>query len=286
MSKKTLKELIKKNYNYNKKDTILNSCIKAKNDINTISSLYSNDNEYHDFIKYGNGKLPPSVARIDIPEVITCMTSCPNCYAKKRLFDVIKEYRLKNLINIMHAIENFDYRLKFLKNIKKIFKNHKENYGSKACCRLHASGDIFNFKYFNLILDIISENKNIMFYTYTKNMAIYKIYKELKAKNLIKNLKINCSYIHGHANYYNLKDFYELKIFIKTLKKCRELKETIFLCNYSFFKMSDKMQKLIVKIVKKYNDVLIFNDKKECHCNKNCMYCIKELTTHVAFLEH
>ena len=139
-----MKKMLQKNLNYDKACQ-KRSIKKAKNIIDSIRQGITQN-----FIKYGNGKLPPSVARLDIPEVATCMANCHGCYAKKQLFDCVKDYRLSNLYNIYTALYDKFYQFCFLKNFKKLMQNHFNLYGKKACLRLHASGDIFSEDYFKL----------------------------------------------------------------------------------------------------------------------------------------
>ena len=75
-------------------------------------------------------------------------------------------------------------------------------------CRIHASGDFdVNFsgdKYLNMWKQVISENPNTVFWTYTKVQEFENAFDELPNANIVKSL-INCNGLgglnYGHADY-------------------------------------------------------------------------------------
>lgn len=272
-------------------EKISNMCKKNVNYTNeVIISSYKDFKELlnEDILKFGNLKLAKNIARFSLPEIVTCSCNCLGCYAKKRLFNNVKKSRLKRLFLIEHALQD-TILLNFLKiklNYELKIHEFKCNlHRKKPIMRWHDSGDIYSIEYFNFILDIAFENPFIHFYTYTKNMHVWLLYKKLQKENKIpKNFNIVCSYIYNHVNFFDfIHDFKnEFNSLKNIVKKARKDKIKIFLCNYYFDKMPIGYQIKLYNFIKKNKDVIkMYKNHATCgKCSKCCDY------EHVIFIKH
>lgn len=283
---KTIKNMLLKNSNYNK-HVLLQACKKAKNDILKIKK-----GEYIELFKNSNLKLEENIKKTSIPEVMTCCVSCRYCYAKKRTFDNVKIFRLKNLIIFEYAIKNKNFKKMLLNNIKKELNIHFLKYGNRSILRLHESGDFYNFNYFKLWLEVIKNNKKIKFFTYTKNLLIYNEF--LKIKNEYKNLNIVNSYNLTHVNYYDITKDNEVEALENFLIFCKNNNKKVFLCNYGL----DKLKLYFLNRYKKkealklYKNIILFFKKyqvsfyqKHMPCGV-CTECTKQKYDYIIFLKH
>ena len=287
--KEVLKEVIsmtKKNNNYNNVVTIKHAYSKAIEFLNKLNKNIIDNN----ILKYGNLKLENNIARFTLPEVVTCMANCHGCYAKKRLFATIKEYRLKNLFIILYLLKCNKFKNKFKEVLKLELNQHHENCiknNKLAIFRWHDSGDIFNLDYYNFIKDICNDNQNINFYTYTKNYKVYLQYLKDKEENKINNLNIVSSFIYGHVNYFDFMHNFdeEFHTFKQITKKLRDNKENVFICDYNFIKFKKhniKNYNRLIRFIKNNKDI-VFMNKKHVACG-SCHACMS--FKYVCFLKH
>lgn len=294
-----LKKMLAKNPNYSAPELLKKS-----------NATWHELLEKKEILKKGNKKLLDNIARFPMPEIVTCNANCRGCYAKKRTFEKVKKCRLDRLILIMYVLDNETIKKKFLEKIKNELKIHAlicKIKKLKPIMRWHDSGDIYNLDYFNLILEIAKNNKKIKFYTYTKNMQVWKKYQELKKENKIPdNFNIVSSFIYNHVNYFdldtNLKNIFkiELQELKKILDNARQENKKIFFCNYNFenlknkiyFQKKDAKNKIIfqltnyeilVKLLDNYQDIISYY-KDNLHACGICHACCKY--ENVIFLKH
>ena len=236
--------------------------------------------------KYGNLKLEENIARLSLPEIITCSCACKGCYAMKMLFPNTKVARLINLLLVMSAIKDKDFRTVYLNQVHKELNAHVKRCikkGQKPIFRFHDSGDIFSDEYLRLIVEIVIKNPRVSFYTYTKNLDIFEEYEHL----CLPNFNIVNSFITNHVNYFDLIHNFdkEFKIFQEIVNKFRGYGMSIFFCNYNFEKFKElnaNNYNTFISYLQKNKDVVQFT-KKHLDCGV-CDACCKY--EHTVFLKH
>ena len=136
----------------------------------------------------GNYKLDKSVGIFSLPPVITCVNcaTCKNtCYARQQFNQYTSTRRAWTYNHELSKTKEF-----YFKACEQL-----QQKGSKDIIRLHSSGDFYDNEYIDKWYNIIKDNPNKMFYTYTKNYANAKRLNELPNCNVIN------SFIHGYRNY-------------------------------------------------------------------------------------
>lgn len=275
--------------------------VNKYNDQNIIKCAYDkafdvinkmfNDKFRGKFFKYGNLKLDANIARFTLPEVITCSTNCDYCYAKKMPYKATKVFRLSNLFVALYAIHDDRFKRKFLQVVHKELDKHKDKCKSLnkvPIFRFHDSGDIFSSGYFKLIVDIVMQNPDIKFYSYTKNKDAYEEYKQVKELLKFKNFNIVNSVIEDSV--YNYFDFihnfkYEFAKFKDMINILRAAKKRVFVCDYNFdhlFKENRYGFKVLLGYLLSNKDVISFMDKHMA-CGECTACCDFEYTV---FIKH
>jgi hypothetical protein len=226
-----------RNTKYTKED--LKLAVKKADVI--ISELCSASEFKDKLFKYGNLKLEDNIARLSLPEIITCTCACKGCYAMKMLYPNTRVARLINLLLIMYAIRDTDFERVYLMQAHKELTKHlnkciKKN--QKPMFRFHDSGDIFNEEYLKLIIEMAIMNPRIQFYTYTKNQHIFNLYEDVQ----LPNFNIVSSFVKGHVNYFDLIGNFdkEFKVLKDIVEKLKQSDEQMFFCNYNFEKFEEK----------------------------------------------
>lgn len=143
-------------------------------------------------LRIGNKKLGSNVAIWDLPSIITCQYACKGCYALKaeRLYKNTRIHRAFHYEIIKQALTDKNKRDFFINYLNVELRRHALLFKTPVA-RIHSSGDLFNDDYFNLWIDIINQNKDINFYTYTKiynNDFIDKINATFNNFNIVKSL--------------------------------------------------------------------------------------------------
>lgn len=236
--------------------------------------------------KYGNLKLEENIARLSLPEIITCSCACKGCYAMKMLFPNTRVARLINLLLIMNALRDDSFKRIYLGQVKRELNahiKHCDKRGQKPIFRFHDSGDIFDSKYLWLILLIAAQNPHVSFYTYTKNLDIFEEYEHMR----LPNFNIVNSFIEDHFNYFDFihnfdKEFNKFKQIVEDFRKWDE---KIFFCNYNFERFKEYNEdnyNTFVDYLQKNKDVVQFT-KKHLDCGI-CDACCKY--EHTVFLKH
>lgn len=237
-----------------------------KNDCYTIDVVKQAEiktNEFYNgtfkpkLLKRGNHKLPKNVACWDLPCRVTCKYNCPNCYAlkaEKQYKDtpIMRAYHYEIVKQALQDSHKYDF---FMDYILQEFDRHVEYCNKKGLipiCRIHASGDIFSKEYLDFLLELIDSNKEIYFYTYTKQLD-EKLIDDLNKRN---NLNIVKSIIHmGKKNCINYGSIdYITSLSNELIKQNKDS----FICGYGI----DNTQKCMV------------------NCNA-CLHC-----PHVLFKQH
>lgn len=243
------------------------------------------------FFKYGNLKLDVNIARFTLPEVITCSSNCPGCYAKKMPYKNVKIFRLSNLIITLYALSNKTFHDKLLQVIHKELERHKAHCNKLhrvPIFRFHDSGDIFSEYYLQFMIEIVVQNPDIKFYGYTKNKEAYSVYKLIKERIKFKNFNIVNSIIeNSFMNYFdfihNFKmDFARFKDMIKML---RANGKKVFVCNYNLdrlFKENRFGYKMLLGYMLSNKDVISFADSHSV-CGECIACCDFEYTV---FIKH
>jgi len=134
----------------------------------------------------GNHKLDKSVGVFSLPPIKTCVncsTCAKTCYANQ----AYKQYE--------NSRKAWDYNHELSKTDKFYNETCKQlNKGNKKIIRLHSSGDFYNDDYIQKWYNIIKDNQDIQFYTYTKN-------KNALILNDLSNCNVIYSFINGYRNY-------------------------------------------------------------------------------------
>lgn len=151
-----------KNPYYTKED--ITKAVKLAND-------FYNKKYRPQLLKTGNKKLGSNVAIFDLPSIVTCKYKCKDCYAIKaeRLYKNTRVMRAFHYEIILQALQDVNKREYLINYINIELRKHALMY-KLPVVRIHASGDLFSKEYLQLWLDIIQQNKDIQFYTYTKQI--------------------------------------------------------------------------------------------------------------------
>lgn len=156
------------NKNYNKNPYYTNEDItKAVK----LSDDFFNKKYRPQLLKTGNHKLGSNVAIFDLPSIVTCKYKCKDCYALKaeRMYKNTRVMRAFHYEIILQALNDVNKREYLINYINIELRKHSLTY-KLPVVRIHASGDLFSKEYMQLWLDIIQQNKDIQFYTYTKQL--------------------------------------------------------------------------------------------------------------------
>lgn len=141
----------------------------------------------------------------------TCNCDCVGCYAKTG------NYRFQSTINalavrtiIAREYIDFCYRAIMAQikadNIKTV--------------RIHASGDFFNFEYIAMWLMIVNQNKDTIFWTYTKNANAENAFDSFENANIVKSVIPGVGFNFGHCDYIK-NTFDDLKAAEKSVYICK-----------------------------------------------------------------
>lgn len=149
-------------------------------------------------LRIGNKKLGSNVAIWDLPSIITCKYQCKGCYAIKaeRMYKNTRVMRAFHYEIIKLALVD-DVKYKYLQSYLNVeLRRHAMLYNLPVV-RIHSSGDLYSPKYLAFWLELINQNKDIKFYTYTKqldNELIDTLNKQFDNFNIVRSLidnKIN-----------------------------------------------------------------------------------------------
>ena len=121
------------------------------------------------------------------------------CYAQKGNYT-----RFPIIQQLMEKKYNLTKQENFVELMTKEIKKKKANY-----IRIHDSGDFYSVKYLNKWIQIAKQNKNVIFYAYTKSIKFFIDYQI----NLPKNLKIIFSEGSKTDNLINTKKHRHARIF-------------------------------------------------------------------------
>lgn len=128
----------------------------------------------------GNHKLDKSVGVFSLPPVKTCV-NCSTCASTCYAMQAYKQYE--------HSRNAWDYNYElsksddFVAEVNRQLKKYKFD-----TIRLHSSGDFYNDDYIDKWQQIMLDNPNITFYSYTKNIKALRLNK-LKNCNIIDSMK-------------------------------------------------------------------------------------------------
>lgn len=170
----------------------------------------------------------------------TCICNCEGCYAQTGFYNMpsVKESLALNTSIVENDIDFF-YRA---------MSAQLEIIGNGEV-RIHASGD-FNTKnsktYAKTWKMLAMENKNILFWTYTKMKEYETLFDGIDNANIVKSVINGIGYNYGHCDY-----------IIETYRKLKAMNASVYICRCGI----DKNQ----------------------HC-ENCKHCIT--SQFVLFIEH
>jgi len=114
----------------------------------------------------GNHKLPKTTAIFNLPAVMTCPRSTPECrkycYARKaeRMYPQVLPFRLTNLALTKSSA--------FVTDVSKELKNSR----TVDTVRIHESGDFYDQKYLDKWITIAKTFPKLVFYAYTKSFHL------------------------------------------------------------------------------------------------------------------
>lgn len=131
-------------------------------------------------VTIGNRKLG-SICSINLPALITCREDAPckkTCYANKGHF---KYPCVSNLYAENLRSFNEDSKQAELDILKQL--------PSEGFCRVHASGDILNKEYLNMLISIAKKSKKVKFMCFTKKYELINEYLD-EGNKLPTNLKM------------------------------------------------------------------------------------------------
>ena len=135
----------------------------------------------------------------------TCFLNCPGCYgmAGRYLFENVKESLARKTDIVRNDLAWFVYE------INREIKKHNIKY-----LRIHVTGDFFNADYVNAWIEIVSNNPDCRFWTYTKAYGhgfddrIHEL-NSLPNCNIVESLIPGCGFNYGHCDYL-LDTYYKL----------------------------------------------------------------------------
>ena len=207
-------------------------------------------------LKSGNLKLQKNVLIWDMPEIVTCKNNkaCPGCYALKasRIYKNTRVMRACHMAIIMQAIHDAK-KLEYFKNYIQLELDKHAMLYNMPVVRLHSAGDFYTSKYLQLWLDIIENNKNIKFYSYSK---------------ILHNTTIN--YINGYYNNFNI---------VKSIIKINDN-------NYINYGNYEHLQKITSQLIDNNINyhVCDYGTDNASTCMGNCTKCLT--CPHVLFHKH
>lgn len=194
-----------------------------------IIKILNNQKLEHNLFKRGNHKLEPNVLIWDLPVGITCKGICKNCYALKaeRIYKNTRIMRLYHLFLIEYASYSNMFKKKLLTYMHNELEKHFINCKNKkmlSICRIHSAGDIYSKSYKDFLFELVKNNTNINFYTYTKVLS----YNEIRLINSkYNNFNIVSSLIAGR--FINYGDTEYIK---KIVEYCKKNNIPLFVCDY------------------------------------------------------
>lgn len=132
------------------------------------------------YLTRGNTKVKALI--FDLPTSV-CLKSCRGCYAQK------SEKRFPNVIKK----RNNNYNASLLEGFSDAIIRDLNKSKKHKIVRIHSSGDFFSQDYINKWHYIISSNKDVMFYAYTKNLDLFdfSVIKDNRNFNLINSITPN-----------------------------------------------------------------------------------------------
>ena len=190
------------NKEYNKNKYYKDDEIKRAKE---LAQQFYNKDYRPQLFRTGNLKLGSNVAIFDMPSIVTCKYQCKGCYAIKaeRLYSQTRLHRAFHYEIVKEALKDKDKQNYLMEYMNIELRRHSLLF-KNTVVRIHSSGDLFNPQYLALWLDIVNQNKDINFYTYTKqldNKMIDEINKAFDNFNIVKSL-INDKYInYGDMDY-------------------------------------------------------------------------------------
>lgn len=158
----------------------------------------------------------------DLPAI----TTCPNCEGCKRKCYALVQQKMYDATRAKRELNYYlllNYPKFMAEQIESQFQQEREKRGKRFfTVRLHASGDFFSAKYVKFWEGIAKNNKDFLFYGYSKAFAVFP---ELDALNRLENVNIVNSILPSNEiNFgsleYCLKKFDELKKMDKKVVLC------------------------------------------------------------------
>lgn len=206
------------------------------------------NHEYIPMLKSGNLKINNKIGIFDLPAIVTCKYACKSCYALKseRIYKNTRLMRIRHLLHVLYAIYNPCYKWLFINNFINNCKQYK-------IIRLHGSGDFFNEKYLQIILQIINQTPQINYYTYSKILSNHRI-----------------DFINNSYNNFNI------------IKSMIELDNKIFI-NYGEHDYINNLQDLL-KSQNKPCYICNYQNMEHGQCMQTCKACL--YCSHVLFYKH
>lgn len=208
--------------------------------------------------KRGNHKLPKNVACWDLPCRVTCKYNCPNCYALKaeQIYKnntpLCRAYHYEIVKQAIADIKKREYLLQYMCSELDRHIKYCNKKGLLPIVRIHASGDIFSLEYLALLLELIDLNKDVYFYTYTKQLDEGVI----DTLNKKENLNIVKSIIHMDNK--NCINYGSMDYITRLSNKLTDKNQDNFICGYGI------------------------DDSQRCMVNCNaCLHC-----PHILFKQH
>lgn len=168
-------------------------------------------------IQKGNSKLHNSYM-FNLPATIQiCNTICKGCYARK------EQVRFPAVNKARELRHNASLQADFADTVKKELNSLRKK---PKYFRIHASGEFYSQDYINKWVDIASDNKDIIFYAYTKRMSNFDFSPLQKLDNVV---LINSMH-HGRLNYGRLEKAPEGAFVCPSFDKNTKCGETCTYC--------------------------------------------------------
>lgn len=133
------------------------------------------------------GRIANSVLVWNLPYIKTCPGASELC--KSICYNAAYDINDNSDANLLQYNEDKDQLMEYINEILKCRLKH-----GKVIVRLHSEGDFFSEEYVRFWKEIISMNKEVGFWTYTKSWVIPEIRKELVELERLDNINIYYSW--------------------------------------------------------------------------------------------
>jgi len=147
---------------------------------------------YHFSTLPTNGKFIVDIGGVEYVVFGTCPCHCAGCYATKGNYN-FKGVRTSLAIRTILVRYHMDFVRRAIQ--AQLIADHVK------LCRIHASGDFFSSEYVEMWAEIVRENPDCNFWTYTKNRDAENAFDGLENGNIVRSIVPGCGLNFGRCDY-------------------------------------------------------------------------------------